>query len=219
MTDTITIIRLEKSTAAAGATVGAPTGTNVGSVPAADIAAWAATDTTKIDGGKIYTGSVQAASIAANTITADKLAAKTITAASGVIADLAVDTLQIAGNAVTVPSTSYSGVSQTITGVNGQNTPTTAIHSITVEASGQPMLLFISYDITVLAWVSDQEAGTLTAVLKRGSTELRRNLAGFAGFVDTPPAGTHTYYLYIETTNVNKYIVKQKMFISLEVKR
>lgn len=46
--------------------------------------------------------------ITAKTISADKLAAKTITAASGVIGDLAVDTLQIAGNAVTVPMSAYT---------------------------------------------------------------------------------------------------------------
>jgi predicted phage tail protein len=40
--------------------------------------------------------------IVENTITASKLSTKTITAASGVIGDLAVDTLQIAGNAVTI---------------------------------------------------------------------------------------------------------------------
>ena len=52
----------------------------------------------------LFTTYITGSLIVQNTITADRLVSKTITAASGVIGDAAVNTLQIAGNAVTVPS-------------------------------------------------------------------------------------------------------------------
>jgi len=67
-----------------------------------------------LNGGKITANTITATQIAGNTITADQmaadsitaneLAANSVTAANGAIADLAVDTLQIAGRAVTFPS-------------------------------------------------------------------------------------------------------------------
>lgn len=68
------------------ATVGAPVGTNVGSVPAANVAGWAySTDSTFIDGGDIYTGSVTAAKITATSLSAISANLGTITA--GVLKD------------------------------------------------------------------------------------------------------------------------------------
>lgn len=60
-----------------------------------------------LDGNLIVDGSIVARSIVANSITADRIYPKTLTAVQ--IADLAVDTLQLAGNAITVPEY-FSGV-------------------------------------------------------------------------------------------------------------
>lgn len=57
---------------------------------------------------KIATSSLTANEIAAGTITADKMAANSITAANGAIADLSVSTLKIQGQAVTVPTSSFT---------------------------------------------------------------------------------------------------------------
>jgi hypothetical protein len=56
-----------------------------------------------IGANKIVANSITTDHIAANSISADRIATGTITAASGVIANFAVDTLQIASNAVTIP--------------------------------------------------------------------------------------------------------------------
>ena len=56
-----------------------------------------------------YRVGINGSLIVDGSITARRLAVGTITAASGVIDDLAVDTLQIAGNAVTVPTASSGG--------------------------------------------------------------------------------------------------------------
>ena len=64
--------------------------------------------------------------IVQNTITADRLVSKTITAASGVIGDAAVNTLQIAGNAVTVP-TVVSVSSSTLLTASFQTVASTSI--------------------------------------------------------------------------------------------
>lgn len=84
--------------------------------------------------------------ITAKTISADKLAAKTITAASGVIGDLAVDTLQIAGNAVTIPISAYTEAQISVPS-NGVNE--TIVQSITILniASDKAVNISFSYGI------------------------------------------------------------------------
>lgn len=63
------------------ATVGAPVGTNVGSVPAANVAGWAhASNTTFIDGGDIYTGTVTASKINVSSLSAISADIGTVTA-------------------------------------------------------------------------------------------------------------------------------------------
>jgi len=195
LTDTITIIRLEKSTAAAGATVGAPTGTNVGSVSAADIAAWAATDTTKIDGGKIYTASVQASS----------LVSKTITAASGVIGDLAVDTLQLADQAVTIPSSSYTAAAVSI------GTTATQVQELTLNSTGAPITLefssilelstsrgSVAIKVTIIrdSSVTLIDAATVAKLSVTDDGGVTTINASYISIIDAPSGGTHSYKLY-----------------------
>jgi predicted phage tail protein len=55
------------------------------------------------DGSMVIDGSVAARSLVAKSITGDQIASKAIKANSGIIDELAVGTLQLAGNAVTVP--------------------------------------------------------------------------------------------------------------------
>ena len=56
----------------------------------------------------IKAGDIAGDRIAARTITGNNIAIKTLTAASGVIGDLAVDTLQLANNAVIIPVFAYA---------------------------------------------------------------------------------------------------------------
>lgn len=103
-----------------------------------------------ITADKIAAGSISAAKIEANTITAGKiaagaigtsqLAAGAITAGSGIIENAAVETLKIAGNAVTQASSTYVGAQQNIT-----STGYTSVASIVIATSGtQPILVWAS---------------------------------------------------------------------------
>jgi hypothetical protein len=94
-------------------------------ITASQIAAGSITST------QIAANTIVGGNIAAGTITAGNLVTATITAASAVIANAAVDTLQIAGNAVTVPV--YGSVS---TGAIVVTTTATTYLSYTVTIAG-----------------------------------------------------------------------------------
>ena len=186
---------------------------NVGGVSAVHVAGWAAANSTYINGGYIYTGSIVANSIASLTITADKIAANTITAseiaagtitadkiatgtitaASGVIADLAVSTVKIQGNAVTLPVSAYT---------SGYQTATTTLASVqTISMTTQGNSVYLHYGCTIFCSVTN---GFYEFQLLRDSTELLRftanvNYASINGsplsvmFVDAPSVNTHGY--------------------------
>lgn len=121
----------------------------VNNIPAVYVAGWAATDTTQINGGKIYTNSILANSIAASTITGNKIKAGTITSsliasntitagniAAGAITSSAVSTnqiissssnlgnavvttLKIGANQIIIPVYAYTATQQNVTAYNG----------------------------------------------------------------------------------------------------
>lgn len=98
--DKVTIVRLEKSTAEAGATNGATLGTNIdGQIDSTNIAALIAS--AAIGTAYIANAAITNAKIADAAITSAKIGTAAITNAK--IADAAVDTLSLAGNAVTIP--------------------------------------------------------------------------------------------------------------------
>ena len=97
---------------------------------------------------------INGGSITTNTITANEIATGTITANSGVIADLAVETLKIAGNAVTIPLVAFS----TPFSEDGATTKTLAQISIpTVPGLGS-----LSIDYLVNATINMQGTGSST---------------------------------------------------------
>lgn len=110
-----------------GDTVTEYNGTNYVSVLRWNGSAWAA-PTVTIDGSLLVTG----------TVTAAKLQANTITAASGVIADLAVKTVMLEGEAVTIPKGSTTTTPVTVTGTS--EATATQVHSLayTVGAGTTP---------------------------------------------------------------------------------
>lgn len=86
----------------------------------------------------IDTGAVTADAIAADAVIASKIAAGSITAADAHIATAAVDTLQIAGNAVTQAVSVYDGTQDELSA-----TTYTTLASTSVTTSGtQPILVF-----------------------------------------------------------------------------
>ena len=127
--------------------------------------------------------------------------------ASTYIANLAVDTLQIAGNAVTVPSSAFTS-SQSILSFSGGGAQTVTIQSLTVSTSGAPILLMASA-VCVLnatsgggkyANVTLYEDGSLIQQIGGNVDDLdvghTRLIA--SGFLKrTPAAGTHTYTIQL----------------------
>lgn len=105
--------------------------------------------------------------ITAKTISADKLAAKTITAESGVIGDLAVDTLQIAGNAITVPLSTY-GAGEVI--VRSQQNET-KIQSITIPNIVGDKSVLISFLHTIIG--TESSSSTMYVWVRLNGVELR----------------------------------------------
>lgn len=135
--------------------------------------------------------------LVSGTVGANHLQAKTITAASGLIADLAVDTLQIAGNAITVPMSTAGGAGTSYnagefnpnvfaSGFQYLGTGTQITVIVTVRAIGYDTgtnclvwaLLRLSGGGTTTIFVSD-------ASLQVGSTTVMT----FSGNIVTPSTG------------------------------
>lgn len=151
--DQVTIVRLEKSTAAAGATVGATIGTNLsGQITPSNVSTYIADaaignaqiDNAAITSAKIGTAQVLTANIGDGQITNAK------------IGNAAVDTLQVAGNAITAPvagaQTDYYWAAQTVT-----RTDTRTVGSVTTSlyGRGQVMVQIMPVGTSVLAKVTN----------------------------------------------------------------
>lgn len=188
-------------------------GSYINGVAANNIASWAdSTDTTQINGGYIKT----------RTIDADSLKAKSITAASGVIGDLAVDTLQLAGRAVTIPVTT-----QATSQVELQNGIYTTVLSAAITcAGGQPVIILWS--------IEGSGSGDLASVYGKLSrdgvllSELRVYYvygsgiilkSGIQMFVDYPIVGPHTYTLQAKRTTNTYASASTRKILVIECKR
>jgi hypothetical protein len=182
-------------------------------------------DVTKIDGGKIYTGSITADKIAANSITASQMAVDSIVA-TNIVADSittaklnnsAVTTAKLDTNAASVPVSAYTAGSLTC-----YRSATTTVQSVGITATGRP--------ITINWMWSEVNAGATRQIrLYRGGTEIYNSgsMAGavFQGinsgsFQDTPSAGSVTYYLKITNVQANQdIIVTARMLCVVENKK
>lgn len=188
-------------------------GSYINGVAANNIASWAdSTDTTQINGGCIKT----------RTVEADSLKAKSITAASGVIGDLAVDTLQIAGRAVTIPTAAFSNTA-VITG-----TTFLTILSITISTTGsQPVIIWFSViadsnntgALDYASYIVQKDGATILTVPVANVLAGSRQLTTYC-HVDTPWQGTHTYTLRMASGYAARSIRStQRSMICFEAKR
>lgn len=94
----------------------------------------------RANGNLIVDGSITAAKIVAGTITTGLIAAGAITAASGIIADLAVETIKIADNAVTIPASAYTGGAVSVTTVGVE----VDLQSVTITRAGLPTFILFN---------------------------------------------------------------------------
>ncbi len=166
---------------------------------------------------EIAADTITATEIAADTITAAQIATGTITAASAVIANAAVDTLQLSGQAVTIPSSSYV-VAEIYTNDSVWGTVGTVTH----VSTGSPNLIMFSaavyshyynyvYNIRVLA--NGVEVYATPHVL----TDDNFVLLGF-NFNHVPAAGYITYQVQMYYS-VADFLTKNRSLSVLEIKR
>ena len=192
---------------------------SIASLAITNAAAWSSSlDRTKIDGGNIYTRSVIASA----------LASKTITSSSGVIGDLAVDTLQIAGRAATVPTVSVANAALAIP-VSPSYATT---HNITVNAyGGQPITLAISFVLSAGGNQLENGSVSFSLDLIKDGTAVVSNLV-FATlryatratmayqYVDSSPAaGAHNYLVRVYANVGEAGTASYRVVTALEAKR
>ena len=107
-----------------------------------------------ITGTNIAGSTITGTNIAGGTITASNMVAGTITAASAILANASVNTLQIAGDAVTVPSTTYAARPSPTVYVAKNALPFTTWQSVltlTVDfGSIAPNMVFVSGFVNIL---------------------------------------------------------------------
>ena len=275
--DVVTVVRLEKSTAAAGATVGAPAGTSVGGTLAETVASnaagalqkagdqitgrvtmnvadaiFAGTDTNN----GVYLGSTGlvakkagvttfAIDTAGNAQFAGALAAATgsfagsLSAATGTFAGSltasavnAVNTINLAGNSVTVPvSTQWTGSVALPPGSSNVHRYITQTPS--TDFAGQPVLLTVQ----ILTRGTAQDNGWVnppTLIIYRDTTVLT-SVVGWSGgwspdnttisagailmLIDTPSAGSHVYKVYAVTESHMPHTVYKAVISAVGVKR
>jgi hypothetical protein len=212
--DRITIVRLEKSTAAANATVGATIGVNLsGQITPANASTFIANAAIQsaqianlaVTNAHIVNASIDNLKIGDSAVTETKIADLSVTSAK--IGHAAVDTISIAGNAVTVPVSA--------TGTTTCTTPSTDFGGGKVQVSA-----FQKFDINFgAAGTGTDNVLTVTLTLKRGTTVLSSVTRQFSGasytsglgdifimYVDSPSAATsYTAVVTVSTLTSSVY--------------
>ena len=220
-------------TSSVTATTGAVTAT-----PSANSITNAMIQTDAVQANSIQAGAVGASELAANSVIAGKIAAGSITAAGGEIGNLAVNTLQIAGQAVTIPSSSYTEV-----GITLAHLTTTVVQTITITSTGAPATISFSCSIEAFSLLPSggvSNFGLVNFILKRGATVLgtwtalhvnriydagsndSRGYAGGTGafsFSETPPVGSNTYTVSVVNDNDTGSVIANRSIIYLETKK
>lgn len=131
----------------------------------------------------------------------------------------AVDTINIAGNAVTVPSSAYTAGS-----ISSGTGTDTVVQTLTITASGQPVVLIASG-----AFINSATYAELTIRIKRDGTEIYSSVSLYQlgglfsiSAVDTPSSGSRTYTVTVSALSASFYgavTVSSRSMIALEAKR
>jgi hypothetical protein len=152
-----------------------------GTITATQIAA------STITAANIASGTITATQIAASTITGGNIAAGAITATNGIIANLAVNTLQLANNAVTIPvgaTASGSPASCTVTLTQAGSVQVIGFINFINGGSGSTVNLSITIN-------GGSPTGTITTSINPGYSGCSSTSAIFSGLA----AGTYTFAL------------------------
>lgn len=161
------------------------------------------------DGNAVFAGSLSAATgtFSGSLSAATGTFSGTLTAS----AVNAVNTINIAGNAVTIPLGVYSKEAASV-----GNGTFVSIQSLSIASSGSPIIVIAAAELSDYSYVE----------LRRGSTVLHStSTSGSYSFslVDTPGAGTHTYAIYSRLWNYsfenNGYRATNRSIALIEAKR
>jgi hypothetical protein len=156
--------------------------------------------------GVLQVNALNANKITAGTLSSSRLFLDGVTidtngAGRVIIKNLGVDTLQIKGNAVTIPSSSFTATQMNVGASSGDLT----VQTITYTSSGAPALIIAS----VVAFPSSGRSHSVMVKVKRNGTTLiqqRKTGSGAAGqhyfsisFTDfNASAGSNTYTLTLD---------------------
>ena len=157
-----------------------------------------------IVGNNIASNTITATQIAAATISASNMAANSITAANAAIGNAAVNTLQIAGQAVTIPLSAYTSSATSL----NNNT----IQSITYTSTGAPVIISSSFTYSssnLIDWGKINVSILRNGIVVYSSAErflipnTGGNPLGFwsGSITDTPGPGLVTYSIYTTLQN------------------
>jgi len=151
---------------------------NVNGLSSSSVSGWAhGSDTTKIDGGDIYTNTITATQIAANTITASEIGAGAVTAeeiAAGTITATHIDsgtitTTEIAANTITAGDIAANTITASEIAVQTITATEIAVNTITATQIAANTITATELNVTTLSAIS-ANMGTLTAGAITGGT-------------------------------------------------
>ncbi len=189
---------------------------NAGTITASQIASGTITGGNiaggTITGGLIAANTIAGSNIIGGTITAAQMQTGTITAASGILGNASVNTLQLAGQAVTIP---VSGQNPSSIGIT---TTEQTILSLTISSSGAPITVqfgcpFAASTNTGTVGVTVKIYVDSTVLLTTTVYVAASGVGSIANFVSsplqsTPGAGSHTYKMtaYASNTGVISFV-------------
>jgi hypothetical protein len=134
----------------------------------------------------------------------------------------AVDTLELKGQAVTIPVSAYSAAGITIDSADGQK----IIQTVSILSSGAPINIHFSFVCTDGDEYSSEirvylyRAGRATALFDstniQGPDDYMYGVPFAAAITDTPGSGTRTYYLKVSGPGVT---ARARSIVLLEVKK
>jgi len=185
-------------------------------------------DITKIDGGKIYTGSIVGDSLAANIITATHVGTNEIIANTANLKDAVVSTLKIGTNAVTVPASAFTAAQISF------GTTEAWIQSVSLNSAAFPVQVFFSGHVYAISNSDYNPTKYIILKIYRGSTLLLSRQVIIPGpqyeesphfhitlmaFDQSPPTGTNTYAFQAVSASGGTYWVEDRSMFAIGVKR
>jgi hypothetical protein len=155
-------------------------------------------------------GSAQIANAAISNAQIDRASVNKLQVVTADIVDANVSTLKIAGNAVTMPISSYNATGYSL----GSSFTDYVLGSITVVSTGQPAFIFFG-----CAWSIPAYSVQNIKLIRDSTTIYVASKQPVAFVSDKPTAGTHTYYFTATITTASYQTITNISLMYMELKR